>query len=692
MTVRTHPVTFIGSSEANIPALRTWLIPQLYKQVHIAIGFAAYTPVLMTKKRSSQNSWATAIEEDYVDLDPSFSGKEGDISRLFKMGFVSLEEIDYFDPKKVESTESMTVPKTSQAGTWTVSTTYSKKVKTMSGDNKEDGKKQKHQRKNKQKKQLKEKKPMLPTIPPIAIPGIEDMTAWTEPYDNLDALLVAGLKSANFLKPLVIQQATLNAYMGDKKQIILASAPTGSGKTLAFALPILNQIYLQRRKQMAEAESTPAPLTALIIVPTRELAVQIEQHILAVTKFSPDSKRVRTATIIGGMAAEKQARLLNQRPDIIIATPGRLAELVEFDEGGLKESLKAIQFVVLDEADRLIQPGHFKELDDILARILGNNVSISKSIFLFSATLVQSTDPKAPFNKLLDRLSIPIKSVSKPGSSVAVLDFADRPATLEEFEFSCSSDREEEKVAALMLFLKFLQQQQPENNGHFGRVLLFVNAIDSVRKMTSLLALMLPKEVAPAGLLITGLHAQLQQRQRLKNLERFKAAKSTILVATDVASRGLDIPGVEHVIHYHLPRSTDTYIHRCGRTARAMNAGRSLVLLTATEWRSNAAERIFPTTRTVHEFVPNQAMMRELMLPAVRHAMLIEAAETSTRKQTSQERWAQKAADDLGIILDDDNDPNLKRSEKNAEQQVSKKSLAHAQAELRRLVLLLSKE
>ena len=645
----------------------------------------------MTRKRP-QKSWTKAADEDFTDFSPAFSKDEENIDRLFKMGFVSLEEIDYLDPNKVENKEDYLVPKATRGSTWSVSAAAPKKTKISNDTQQEEIESDLPSKKSRPKKKQKEKS-TPPAPAPVPVPSIEDMIAWTDCCGHLDELLLAGLKAAGFLKPLEIQKATLKASLVDRKRTILASAPTGSGKTLAFALPILNQIYKERRGQSAGSESATGAPTAIIIVPTRELAIQIEQNLRLVTKFTPDDKRLRLATVIGGMAPEKQSRLLNQNPEIIIATPGRFAELVEFDEAGLKTSLKEVRFVVLDEADRLIQPGHFKELDDILSRILGGGAApSSKSVFLFSATLVQSSDPKAPFSQILRRLSVPMKSISKPSLGIAVLDFAARPDALEEYEFCCRSDREEEKIAALIMFLKHLQQEQAQNNGNFGRILLFVNAIDTVRKLTSLLSLLLPAEVAPEGLLIAGLHAQLQQRQRLKNLERFKARQSAILVATDVAARGLDIPAVDHVIHYHLPRNTDTYIHRCGRTARAMRSGRSLVLLTASEARKNSAGSIFPSTHTVHEFAPNKAMMYDLVLPAARQAMFLESASSTNRKQESQQKWAEKAADDLGIILEEDNDPSFKKRQHNEEGQVTAKELARAQAELSRLLILLAKQ
>lgn len=728
-----------------------------------------------------------AVADYYEEFDDEANA--ADIRRLFDMGFISLEEVETFDPKKFPAEQDQplqlqseddamqaqpaskeTVADTQKeivlknSGKWTVTkrikperathekqekhekqeqtTKHEKQEQTKKHEKQEQAKKKEKQKqvvKDSKGKQDTNTKPAAqpkqphPSQPTAVLP--DELPEWRA--FNLHPLLLSALKDAGFTAPMPIQSSTLKSVLQDGSKHLMASAPTGSGKTLAFGLAILDYIFKSftassrseadgqgkgkeadrcneaddqdnvaaeqdndaddqdKGKDNETADQDNAPtrthqLAALILVPTRELAIQIERHLKVAAKFSSfcnnsgGGKAIRIASVIGGMSAEKQDRLLASNPHIVIATPGRLAEAMEFD-GQARRMLCTARFLVLDEADRLIQPGHFRELDDILAKVLATPRA-DRQIFLFSATLAASKDSsnnnnkkKSPFAKLLDRLSLDRAKAAK--EAVAVLDLAGRPSTLHEWQ--CPSPSQLDKDALVLYFLEDLrkeqqqqQQQQQATGGKFGRVLMFVNAIETIRRLTPLFALL--------GIPTLGLHAQMQQRQRLKNLDRFKAAQECLLIASDVAARGLDIQGIQHVIHYHLPKDKETYVHRCGRTARASQAGASLALF-APEERS-LAESCGLLGGAVPRFVVDESFVGRMIGPAVRLARRIESLQHTERATNAQVSWAEKAAEELGIELDADNDPSWKQRQQHQarglDQKQTKKEIERATREL----------
>ena len=706
--------------------------------------------------------------------DEDFSKDEMEMNRLFDMGFISLEEVESFDPKKFlaeeraeveaarqepvqknmqrdakttqrddkqrdekttqredKNAQSQKVSKRDQSAMqsgWTISEKVkderpvSKKVKTVQDRKESKTLKEPSKTMQESKPEQKQKPKTTPqpktspqslTPPQPLLPS--DLPDW-RPF-NLHPLLLTALRDASFSSPMPIQAQSFKCLLQDGSKHLMASAPTGSGKTLAFGLPILDFLYKQRMnsKECSDSKdtigtvdvkdtesstdakdakdakdielSTPSQsvpsqstqsqsLTALIIVPTRELAIQIEKHLKGVTKYAP-LRPIRLASVIGGMSAEKQDRLLHSHPDIVIATPGRLAEAMEFD-ASVREMITSTRFLVLDEADRMIQAGHFKELDDILAKVLATP-SATRRILLFSATLAVSKDKKSPFAKLLDRLNL---DRSKGVKEVAVVDLAGRPSSLHEWQCPAPSQLDKEG-----LILYFLQDLRKENKvyGKFGRVLMFVNAIETIRRLTPLFTLL--------GIPTLGLHAQMQQRQRLKNLDRFKVASECLLIASDVAARGLDIQGIEHVIHYHLPKDKETYVHRCGRTARASNTGSSLAVFAPEE--RGLAERCGIVGKLVR-FTVDEAFIKERITPAVKLARRIESLQHTERATASQISWAQKAAEELGVELDESNDPSWRQRQQHAAQGLDekrvKKEIEGAMASLKVLLEEIRKE
>ena len=669
----------------------------------------------MSRRKNSSGQKRSRAGDAGDDFDADYEFREeanqDDINRLFDMGFVSLEEVEAFDSKaflaaeqaaraepgkKVnEATSAKSLSKRDekamQAG-WTVSKRprstevksekaserKSEKASEVKSEKESQGKMQKASEKKKPQQpkqpQQQPKQPLQQQLPTHV--NENELKEWRS--FNLHPLLLSALKDASFLTPQPIQSSALKCLLQDGSKHLMASAPTGSGKTLAFGLAILDSIYKAAdlsEKASADAEKTASNpndvadtnpndttttttsnttnLAALILVPTRELAIQIEKHLKAAAKYAPSARRpIRLATVIGGMSPEKQERLLSSQPDLVIATPGRLAEAMEFDSHA-RSLICSCRHLVLDEADRMIQPGHFKELESILAQILATPHPLRR-ILLFSATLVPSKDQKSPFARLLTRLSLDRSQGTK---EVAVVELAGRPASL--LEWQCPSPSQLDKDGLVLYFLEDLRREQ----GHFGRVLMFVNAIETIRRLTPLFTLL--------GIPTLGLHAQMQQRQRLKNLDRFKSAPECLLIASDVAARGLDIQGIQHVIHYHLPKEKETYIHRCGRTARAAQSGSSLALFAPEE--RGAAERCGLLGGGVPRFDLDSSFLVQRVTPLVKLARRVESLQHTARACQSQTTWAEKAAAELGVDLDEDNDPSWKQRQKHQAQGLDEK-------------------
>ncbi|KAF9578012.1 ATP-dependent RNA helicase, partial [Lunasporangiospora selenospora] len=407
-----------------------------------------------------------------------------------------------------------------------------------------------------------------------------DISKWKD-Y-RFSPLIQNALKKKEFGTPTSIQEEALPLALAGRD--VVGVAETGSGKTLAFGLPIIQ--CLAQQAELAAASNTPLQetLTALILTPTRELAIQIKDHLVAFTQFTGH----HIVPIVGGMSIQKQTRQMDRQPSIIVATPGRLWELISTNPV-YTERLANVRYLVLDEADRMLESGHFEELSSIL-KVLERKREMT-SEWDQHVKKTEQEDKEGPVQAVsiaktdyehsrqtlnLTRKNNRAKSMEKDsveGSMEALMDrieFQDEtPALVNvtsdkivasrllEAKIDCLT---EEKDAYLYYFLK----KYP------GRTLVFVNSIDAIRHVVPMMQLL--------GVDALGLHAQMQQRQRLKNLDRFKSNPHAVMVASDVAARGLDIPMVDHVIHYQVPRSGDIYVHRSGRTARAQNEGISLLI------------------------------------------------------------------------------------------------------------------
>lgn len=497
------------------------------------------------------------------------------------------------------------------------------------------------------------------------------MSAW-------DELLVPdeikkALREMTFSKPTQIQQEVIKNAIQAKSDIV-AAAETGSGKTLAFGIPLLHHmledkargfedvsqdegaddIVMEEEEQCDPAETdentdvnetkdnlnggkSQKMLPALILAPTRELAIQVKDHLTKVGKYTG----FKMIVIVGGMSSQKQERLLGNQPDIIIATPGRLWEFIEQGHPYLL-NLHRIRYLIIDEADRMLERGHFEELVKILDVINKKDYkNLKRQTYMFSATL--TTVHHIP-NRMKTKGKVLTKTVKletlmkKIGIKERrhVVDITTKKGTAEklyEAKIICSTD---EKDLYMYYFIR----------SHPGRTLVFTNSIDCIFHITGVLQAL---SITPFHL-----HAKMQQRQRLKHLERFRANQDSILIASDVAARGLDIPDVQHVIHYQVPRTCETYIHRSGRCARTGKEGLSLLLVSPEEL---SFYKRLCSAMQLENGIP-QFPFDESSLAAskkiVKLAKEVDALGHSKKKVRLNNDWFTKAAAEMDIELDDD--------------------------------------
>jgi len=352
----------------------------------------------------------------------------------------------------------------------------------------------------------------------------------TSTFDNfgLPAKLLQALARHKFVTPTPIQEQTIPLAL--KGQDILGSAQTGTGKTGAFGIPVL--AGLMERPEAA----------ALIMTPTRELAGQV----LAALELMIPTADIRTALLIGGEAMPKQMHQLRHNPRLIVGTPGRINDHLE--RGSLK--LGHVRFLVLDETDRMLDMGFGIQIERIL-----KHVPNDRQTLLFSATLPSN------ITKLSSKyMRSPVR--------VAVGSTTNIAANIKQ-EVIPVTDHEK--------YGKLLEQLEKRK----GSVIIFVKTKYGTEKLADKLTRDEQRSDA--------IHGDLQQRRRERVIQNFRDKKFRILVATDVAARGLDIPHIAHVINYDMPQAPEDYIHRIGRTARAGAEGEAVSFLTGADnakWRA----------------------------------------------------------------------------------------------------------
>ncbi|EJF75765.1 DEAD/DEAH box helicase [Bartonella alsatica] len=370
---------------------------------------------------------------------------------------------------------------------------------------------------------------------------------------GLPALLIKNLLIAGMSKPKPIQEQAIPVML--KGHDILGIAQTGSGKTLAFSLPILSQILALGDKR------SPKTARALILAPTRELTVQINETIRAVAKGT----HLSTCLLFGGVSRLKQIKRMETGVDVLIATPGRLRDLVCEKYVDLSQS----RFLVLDEADRMLDMGFIHDIREI-AKLLHQE----RQTALFSATM-----PKEIIALTKFLLEDPIKiEIVLQGTTAAEITQ----------KLYCVPTSEKKKVLGKLLA-----------NPAFTSVIVFTRTKYGADAVTRSLARM--------GYLVATIHGNKSQSARQSALKAFRERTVQVLVATDIAARGIDIPGISHVINYDLPDEAESYVHRIGRTGRNGASGEAITLFDegVEGARLRAIERLI-RIRLVSEAIPEQ--------------------------------------------------------------------------------------
>ena len=332
--------------------------------------------------------------------------------------------------------------------------------------------------------------------------------------------ILDALKDQNYSEPTEIQAKSIPLVLnGDD---VLGSAQTGTGKTAAFAIPIIQHLMNGEQNHLKNRK-----ITSLIVTPTRELAIQIEENFKAYSKYT----KIRSTVIFGGVSQHSQTRALKNGIDILIATPGRLLDLM--NQGFI--SLKGIKYFVLDEADRMLDMGFIHDIKKIIQKLPNKRQSL-----FFSATMPQN------IVDLSRQILVNPKKVSvNPVSSAA--------ETIKQFLYTTNKNKKRN------LLLHILSDPKLE------QVLLFSRTKHGANKIV--------KNLSKKNINCAAIHGDRNQNQRQKALKDFKDGNIRVLVATDIAARGIDINKLRYVINYDIPNESETYVHRIGRCGRAGEEG-----------------------------------------------------------------------------------------------------------------------
>ncbi len=342
---------------------------------------------------------------------------------------------------------------------------------------------------------------------------------------NIIEPVLRALTEKGYTTPTPIQQKAI--LPGIQNQDILGLAQTGTGKTAAFSIPIIQQLVLNAEK---EAKGKQRQIKALILTPTRELAIQINDSLKDYTPYTG----LRHTVIFGGVKQNAQVCQLRAGVDILVATPGRLLDLMK--QGYIK--LNSIQHFVLDEADRMLDMGFIHDIKRLLPKL-----PKKRQTLFFSATM-----PKSIATLSRTMLKNPVRIEVTPASSVV--------DTIEQYVYYVEN---KEKKNLLIDVLKEDKEQS---------VLVFSRTKHGADKIA--------RAMCKAGIETEAIHGNKSQNARQRALTNFKSRKTRVLIATDIAARGIDVESLEMVVNFDLPDVPETYVHRIGRTGRAGNTGKAL--------------------------------------------------------------------------------------------------------------------
>jgi superfamily II DNA/RNA helicase len=360
---------------------------------------------------------------------------------------------------------------------------------------------------------------------------------------NLDPLLLTAITEMGYATPTPIQAKAIPVVL--KGRDVMGAAQTGTGKTAGFGLPMLQRLLPHANTSMSPARH---PVRGLVLTPTRELADQVADNI----KRFASKTGLRVAVVYGGVDMDPQTAALRNGSEVVIATPGRLLDHIQQKN----TSLSQVQIVVLDEADRMLDMGFLPDISRIL-----NLLPRERQSLMFSATF--SEEIKRLANNFL--------------RDPQLIEVARRNATAELITQEVFKVHESQKTDAL---LEILRTRGPDG-GALKQVLVFVNAKIECRRLA--------RQLQKAGVNADAIHGDKTQEERMKALEGFKQGSIEVLVATDVAARGLDIVELPVVINYDVPFSAEDYVHRIGRTGRAGASGLAIMLATGADERGVVA-------------------------------------------------------------------------------------------------------
>jgi len=345
---------------------------------------------------------------------------------------------------------------------------------------------------------------------------------------GLSEALLKAVSKKGYTTPSPIQQKAIPPVLQGKD--VLASAQTGTGKTAGFTLPLLHILSENPKEKFR-------PVRALILTPTRELAAQVYANVREYSEFLS----LKSAVIFGGVNQKPQVATIRQGVDILVATPGRLLDLQ--NQGLL--SLKRIEIFVLDEADRMLDMGFLRDIQKVI-----NSMPAKRQNLMFSATF--SKDIKKLAHGILNN-PVHVEATPENTTVEAISQQVYRVA----------------KAKKTGLIIKLISE------GHWKQVLVFTRTKHGANKLC--------EKMIKSNITAAAIHGNKSQGARTKALAGFKSGRVRVLVATDIAARGLDIPLLPHVINFELPNISEDYVHRIGRTGRAGASGQALSLVSADE-------------------------------------------------------------------------------------------------------------
>lgn len=340
---------------------------------------------------------------------------------------------------------------------------------------------------------------------------------------GLDDRILQAIQDSGYTEPTPIQTASIPEILAGRD--VIGIAQTGTGKTAAFVLPILTRLM--------RGEQRPG-MRALIVAPTRELVVQIEENVRAYARHLP----LRMATVYGGVSERPQIQALRSGVEMVVATPGRLIDLMEQRQ----TNFSAVQFLVLDEADRMLDMGFLPPIRQIVRAL-----PKKRQTLLFSASLSREIE-------------------------ALTHEFQQSPKVIEIGRRANPADTVTQLVYEVQMHQKPALLQHLLNDKNFDTVLVFTRTKHGADRVA--------RRLESSGIKAGTIHSNRSQNQRLRALKDFKSGAVRVLVATDVAARGIDVDGISHVVNYDFPMHSEDYVHRIGRTGRAHAVGDAISFVT----------------------------------------------------------------------------------------------------------------